>query len=64
MQIPAKQTTRIAADVWIAAEAMARHRGMPTMRDALEYAVREKADRLAEMDPQFRELWDRVKNEN
>lgn len=62
MKIPKNQQSRLAPDVWLAGEAIARFRGM-TSREAFEHSVRVYADRLAEQDPEFRKIWESVKAE-
>ena len=62
IKIPKNQQSRLAPDVWLAGEAIARHRGM-SPREAFEHSVRTFADRLAESDPVFRATWDGVKVE-
>jgi hypothetical protein len=63
VKIPKNQQSRLTQDVWIAGEAIARHRGMISSRDAFETAVRDFATRLSETDENFKKLWDSVKAE-
>jgi hypothetical protein len=60
VKIPNNQQSRLAQDVWIAGEAIARHRRMTSARDAFETAVRDFASRLAENDDAFKRVWDDV----
>jgi hypothetical protein len=60
VKIPNNQQSRLAQDVWIAGEAIARHRGMMSPRDAFETAVRDYANRLAESDEGFKKTWESV----
>jgi hypothetical protein len=60
VKIPKNQQSRLSQDVWIAGEAIARHRGMMTSRDAFEMAVRDYASRLAENDQVFKKTWEAV----
>lgn len=62
VKIPKNQQSRLAPDVWLAGEAIARHRGMTT-REAFENAVRIFAEKLAEVDPEFRKTWNEVTKE-
>ena len=63
VKIPKNQQSRLTQDVWIAGEAIARHRGMMSSRDAFETSVRDFATRLSETDENFKKLWDAVKEE-
>ena len=63
VKIPKNQQSRLTQDVWIAGEAIARHRGMVSSRDAFETSVRDFATRLSETDENFKKLWDAVKEE-
>jgi hypothetical protein len=63
VRIPKNQQSRLAPDVWIAGEAIARHRGMMSSRDAFETAVRDYATRLAEKDEAFKQTWESVRAE-
>jgi hypothetical protein len=63
VKIPKNQQSRLAPDVWLAGEAIARHRGMSTNRDAFEYCIRAVADKLAESSAEFKAVWDGVKKE-
>lgn len=60
LKIPNNQQSRLSQDVWIAGEAIARHRRMASARDAFETAVRDYASRLAETDSAFKIVWDEV----
>jgi hypothetical protein len=60
VKIPNNQQSRLAQDVWIAGEAIARHRAMGSPRDAFETAVRDYADRLAASDENFKKMWQSV----
>lgn len=60
VKIPNNQQSRLGQDVWIAGEAIARHRRMASARDAFETAVRDYASRLAETDSAFKRVWDEV----
>jgi hypothetical protein len=63
VKIPNNQQSRLSQDIWIAGEAIARHRGMMSSRDAFETAIREYANRLAEKDENFKKMWEGVKDE-
>lgn len=63
MKIPKNKQTRLADDVWIAGEAIARHYRMSTARDGFEVAVRNFAALLAEREPKFLDVWEQVKQE-
>jgi hypothetical protein len=56
VKIPKNQQSRLSPDVWMAAEAIARYRGM-NVREAFENSVRSFAEKLAEADPEFRKVW-------
>jgi hypothetical protein len=60
VKIPNNQQSRLSQDVWIAGEAIARHRRMASSRDAFETAVRDYANRLAENDQSFKKVWEDV----
>ncbi|PSB23476.1 hypothetical protein [Stenomitos frigidus] len=63
MKLPKNRQSRLADDVWIAGEAIARHFRMSSARDGFEIAVRDYAIKMSERDPQFYQLWEQVKNE-
>ena len=63
MKIPKNRQSRLADDVWIAGEAIARHFRMSSARDGFETAVRDYVSKMAEKDPRFSQIWEQVKNE-
>lgn len=63
MKLPKNKQSRLADDVWIIGEAIARHFRMSNSRDGFEVAVRNYAATLAERDPRFYEIWEQVKKE-
>ena len=63
MKAPKNRTSRLADDVWIAGEAIARYFRMTGTRDGFETAVRYYVSKLAEGDPRFAEIWNDVKEE-
>ena len=63
MKIPKNRQSRLADDVWIAGEAIARHFRMSSARDGFENAVRDYVSKMAERDPRFSQIWEEVKNE-
>lgn len=63
MKLPKNRQSRLSEDVWLAAEAIARYFRMASSRDGVETAVRSYVSRLAESDPKFAEIWEKVKEE-
>lgn len=63
MKVPKNKQSRLADDVWLAGEAIARYFRMSSSREGFETAIRGYVSRLAESDPRFAEVWDAVKTE-
>jgi hypothetical protein len=63
VKVPKNKQSRLADDVWLAGEAIARHFRMSGARDGFEAAVRDYVLRLSERDPRFSEVWEKVKDE-
>jgi hypothetical protein len=63
LKYPRSRTSRLADDVWMAGEAIARYFRMGATRDGFETAIRSYVSRLAESDPHFAEIWTAVKKE-
>jgi len=54
---------RLGKDVWIAAEALARHYSTNNRRDALEKAIFEFVNQKIKSDKAFSDVWTQVKQE-
>jgi hypothetical protein len=63
VKAPKNRQSRLADDVWLAGEAIARHFRMSSARDGFEAAVRDYVLRLAEKDSKFSAIWEQVKSE-
>lgn len=63
VKVPKNQQSRLALDIWMVGEAITRHRGMSSNREAFEYAIRLAADKLAVEDASFRQVWQEVRRE-
>lgn len=63
MKVPKNRQSRLSDDVWLAGEAISRHFRMSSSREGFEAAIRDYVLRLAERDPKFSEIWEKVKNE-